>query len=293
MKVLLFAPPIMDNLFWENPISIAMDAVRECPPYGIYLLQSVLLQAGHEAIVADLIADGSHRIDPYHSDLADCGLVGIAATSMSWPTAVSVIRQVRQARPDVPIVLGGIHPTMFDYYILTSFAVEYIVRGEGEIAIQALCAALERGTGIDTVPNLSWRDAEGRVVRNPIPAKISKTELGDFPIPNFNQLPMKLYKGLSIESSRGCAFDCSFCSTSYRKTWRGMPAEMFVDRLEQMMPAVARTQLEMIHVIDDEFSMNPKRTIEICDSLRRRSMKPILIYDSRATDLLYDGLIAS
>ena len=63
---------------------------------------------------------------------------------------------------------------------------------------------------------------------------------------------MKLYKGLSIESSRGCAFDCSFCSTSYRKTWSGMPAEKFVDRLEEMLPQVERTQLGMIHVIDDE-----------------------------------------
>jgi anaerobic magnesium-protoporphyrin IX monomethyl ester cyclase len=112
-------------------------------------------------------------------------------------------------------------------------------------------------------------------------------------VPDFSSLPMKLYKGLSIESSRGCAFDCSFCSTSYRKTWRGMPAEVFVARLEQMLPDTKRTQLEMIHVIDDEFSMNPKRTIEITDVLRRRNLKPVLIYDSRATDLLYHGLIPS
>jgi anaerobic magnesium-protoporphyrin IX monomethyl ester cyclase len=293
MKVLLIAPPIMDDLFWEQPRSIAMDAVHECPPYGIYLLQAVLRAAQHEAIVADLISDSSNRIDPYLKDLEDCGLVGIAATSMSWPTAVSVIRQVRLARPDVPIVLGGIHPTMFDYYILTSFPVDYIVRGEGEVAIQALCAALEKGSGIEEVPNLSWRDSEGRVCRNPIPAKISKTQLGEFPVPDFSKLPMKLYRGLSIESSRGCAFDCSFCSTSYRKTWRGMPAAMFVDRLEQMLPQVERTKLGMVHVIDDEFSMNPKRTIEITDILRKRGLKPILVYDSRATDLLYDGLIPS
>src|SRR5689334_2841235 len=111
MKVVLIAPPIMDNL-WETARPIAMDAVRECPPYGIYLLQAVLRAAGHEAIVADLIADGSNCVKPYQDPLADCGLVGIAATSMSWPTANDVIGQVRRLRPDVPIVLGGIHPTM-------------------------------------------------------------------------------------------------------------------------------------------------------------------------------------
>ena len=111
----------MDDI-WGSPRSIAMDAVRECPPHGIYLLQAALLAAGHEAIVADLIAEGTNRVK--ESDIADCGLIGIAATSMSWPTAVEVIHQIRSLRPDVPIVLGGIHPTMFDYYLLQTFQVD-------------------------------------------------------------------------------------------------------------------------------------------------------------------------
>lgn len=293
MKVLLFAPPIMDDIFADKPAPIAMDAVRECPPYGIYLLQAVLREAGHDARVADLIADGTDCIDAYAADLADCGLVGIGASSMSWPTAVRVLRQVRRARPDARVVLGGIHPTMFDYYILNTFHVDYIIRGEGEVALCELCAALEHGSGLDGVPNLSWRDQNGEVVRNPIPAKLGKNQLGRFPLPDFSQLPDQVYKGLSIESSRGCAFDCSFCSTSYRKSWRGMPAEVFVDRLAAMMPQAARTSLGMIHIIDDEFSLNPKRTIEISKLIRRRGLNPSLIFDSRAPDLLYDGLVPS
>src|SRR5262249_3880797 len=154
-------------------------------------------------------------------------------------------------------------PTMFDYYLLSTYPVDFVIRGEGEVALEALCAALETGKKIDEVPNLSWRDDGGRICRNPVAAKISKEDLGRYPVPDFSSLPMKLYKGLSIESSRGCAFDCSFCSTSYRKTWRGMPPDVFVDRLEYILPHVERTQQEMVHIIDDEFSMNPKRTIEI------------------------------
>jgi len=106
----------MDDV-WGTPQSIAMDAVRECPPYGMFLLQSVAQAAGHDAVIADLIADGSNSIAPYHKHLAECGLVGIGATSMSWPTAKDVILQIRKIRPDVPIEHGGIHPTMFDYYL--------------------------------------------------------------------------------------------------------------------------------------------------------------------------------
>jgi len=292
MKVVLFVPPVMDDI-WGDPRPIAMDANRECPPYGVYLLQAVLKAAGHEAIVADLIADGSECIKPYASHLADCGLVGIAATSMSWATAVRVIRQVRKVRPEVPIVLGGIHPTMFDYYLLRSFPVNYVVRGEGEVAIVELCAALEKGRDVSGVPNLSWTDDSKAVVRNPLAPKIAKEDLGRYPIPDFSQLPMKLYKGLSIESSRGCAFDCSFCSTSYRRSWRGIPAQTFVDRLEQMMPQLSRTQLAMMHIVDDEFSTNPRRAMEIVKIIRGRGLRPLLVYDSRARDILYDGFVPS
>ena len=57
MKVVLFAPPIMDDI-WGTPRPIAMDAIRECPPYGVFLLQAVLRSAGHEAIVADRVPTG-------------------------------------------------------------------------------------------------------------------------------------------------------------------------------------------------------------------------------------------
>ena len=290
MKVVLVAPPIMDN-FSGTPQPIAMDAVKECPPYGIYLLASVLRSQGHEVTLADLIADGSNCIQKYAADIDQCGLIGIASTSMSWATASDVISQVRQRRTDVPIVLGGIHPTMFDYYLLRAFPVEYVVRGEGEVALPELCAALEKGAGVENVPNLSWKNQKGEVMRNPVGAKITKEQLGLYPLPDFSSLPDKLYKGLSIESSRGCAFDCSFCSTSYRRGWRGIPPEIFVDRLEAMMPQARRTELNLIHIIDDEFSMNPRRAIDITNILRARNLHPWLVFDSRATDLLYDGYV--
>jgi anaerobic magnesium-protoporphyrin IX monomethyl ester cyclase len=277
VKVALIAPPIMDHQggrSWGRLAPIAMDAVRECPPYGIYMLASVLESAGHEVILVDLIAAGSRNLKPWLGAIGDCGLIGIGATSMSWPTAHDAIRQIRRFRKDVPIVLGGIHPTMFDRYLLRNFDVQYVVRGEGEVALVALCAALEKEGKIHEVPNLSWCTPEGEVVRNRMPPTISKVALAEFSLPDYARLPAGIYKGLAIESSRGCAFDCSFCSTSYRLNWRGMPPERFVDRLEVVMQQLPRTRYGTTHIIDDEFSMNPKRAIEIAQIIRRRGLHP-------------------
>ncbi|MEO1044260.1 MAG: radical SAM protein [Pseudomonadota bacterium] len=268
-----------------------MDAHRECPPYGMYLLTAALREEGHDVIFVDLIAEGTNSIASYLPELEDADLVGIGATSMSWPTAVTLIEQIRRVNLDLPIVLGGIHPTMFDKYILRAFPVEFIVRGEGEIAICRLVDALGGKISLSEVPNLSWKDDEGCVVRNTIKTLIPKEQLPEFPVPDYSSLPDNIYYALSIESSRGCAFDCSFCSTSYRRTWRGMDSERFVDRLEEILPFCDLTEGGVVHIIDDEFSMNVKRATEIARIIDRRGISPGLVFDSRANDLLNEDYV--
>jgi len=289
VKTVLFAPPMIDRIRGRLK-PIAMDAVKECPPYGIYLLASILKAHGHYVVIADLIADGTHLMRKYLSELKDCNLVGIGATSLSWPTALEVIWQVRRARKDVPIVLGGIHPTMFDRYILRVFPVQYVIRGEGEEALPALCTALESNGNVSGVPNLSWRSADGKIIRNPIRPKIAGDRLASYPLPDFGMLPSGIYQGLSVESSRGCVFDCAFCSTSYRRSWRALPTELFVDRLEAIMQYKDRTRSGVINIIDDEFSTNPGRVVQIVRVIRSRHLKPSLTFDARAPDLLKHSL---
>ena len=235
MRVVLIPVPIMD--YRDDVLTpIAQDETKNCPPYGVYLLVNVLRAAGHEVTLIDLIAEGTNRVDHHRSALLEADLVGIGATSMSWPTAVDVIKQMRRMRADIRVVVGGIHPSLFDTYLLSRHAIDFVVRGEGELALPALCAALESGDSLAFVPNLSWRSADGRIVRNDAGPKIHASRLTDFPLPAYDLLPKGIYKGLAIESSRGCAFDCSFCSTSYRKSYRGMNPEGFVDRLQQLVP---------------------------------------------------------
>ena len=292
MKVLLIAPPIMDVVGGRLRV-VGVDALRECPPLGIYSLAAILEGQGHDAVVADLILHATRSLQSFESDLDGCDLVGIGATSMAWPAALDAIRQVRHRRPDVPIVCGGIHPTLFDRYVLTTFPVQFVVRGEGEIALSRLCDALGGRLAIGEVPNLSWIDSGGRLVRNEIDSKLGANVLESLPLADFARLPEGAYKCLAIESSRGCAYDCSFCSTPYRKTWRGLSPRAVVDRLEHALAHIDRTTSACVHIVDDEFSMNPKRATEIARLIRERGLSPNLLFDSRAPDLLHPGFVSS
>lgn len=272
-------------------ISIAQDQTRSCPPYGLYLLHSILQIKGHSVTLVDLIAKGSRNIKPYSELLQKADLIGIGATSLSWATVVDVIGQIRNLAADTPIVLGGIHPTMFDKYILESFPVEFIIRGEAEEALPALCEALDQKKGLGTVPNLSWKKKGEGFIRNPLGPKIKMSEYENYPIPAYENLPDGVYQGLAIESSRGCAFDCAFCSTSYRKSWRGMMPQVFIDRLLRTIPFLPLTSHRAVQIIDDEFSTNPKRAIEIINLLDRKGIQCRFVYDSRANDILYEGFV--
>ncbi len=290
MKVLLIAPPIMDTLDGRLQV-VGVDAIRECPPLGIYTLAAVLEAQAHDVVVADLILHGTRLLDAFTADVDAADLVGIGATSMAWPTAVDAIAQVRRRRPDVPIVCGGIHPTLFDRHVLRTCPVQFVVRGEGEIAIGRLCAALEGRGDLGAVPNLSWIDADGRLVRNAVDAKIPVQDLAATPLPRWDRLPPATYKCLAVESSRGCAYDCSFCSTPYRRTWRGLDVEAVVTRLAHAMDALDRTRSGCVHIVDDEFSMNPARATAIARRIGKRGLAPRLLFDSRAPDLLHPEFV--
>lgn len=292
MKIVLIAPPLMD--YQDGRLTpIAMDAFKTCPPYGLYMLGSILREEGHDVDIVDLIVQGSIELSVHREDLISSQLVGITATTLSWPTAKVCIEMIRSCNPDVPIVLGGIHATMFDKYCLHTTRADYCIRGEGEYALPALCKALETGGDLRNVPNLTFKTSAGTIERTPLAPKLTPRQIADFPLPDYKKIPKDQYSGIGIESSRGCPFDCIFCSTSYRKSWRPIKPEVFAERVERTLPAVAETRSGILQILDDEFSLNTGRAIRICKEFNKRNLNPKLIYSSRANDLLDEEFVES
>jgi anaerobic magnesium-protoporphyrin IX monomethyl ester cyclase len=291
MKITLIASLLLDYI-GDGLQPVAMDRGRECPPYGVYLLATILRQMGHEAVVADLIAQGSLSLASYEKDIAESSLIGVSATSLSWPCALDCIQSIRHKFPNSRIVLGGIHGTMFDEYILSTSAVDYVIRGEGEIALPLLVEALEGRRELGDVPSLSARNGDS-VVRTGLHPPISGEEMGQFPVPDYSSVPVSVYNGLALESSRGCPFNCSFCGTSYRGSWRGIPPEEFVSRAEQVIPYLKNTKVGSLQIADDEFSAHRDRAKEICRLLVKHAPDVRVVFDCRANDLLDEELVAA
>lgn len=133
-------------------------------------------------------------------------VVGLSTTFICDAyTLARTIRWIANRFPESTLVLGGQYSNLKHATILTSHPeVDYIVRGDAELALPRLLAALADGRAVDDIPNLAGRDARGAATATPI-------EYIDF-----DAHPAPVFQGthdvVPYESMRGCPFSCKFCS---------------------------------------------------------------------------------
>ncbi|UYN97345.1 MAG: B12-binding domain-containing radical SAM protein [Enhydrobacter sp.] len=180
------------------------------------------------------------RIDP-RSDI-----IGLSCMfSSSWPYDHRLIAKVRQRFPRATIVVGGEHATACSDYILeTCPAVDICVRGEGEETLVELIGVLRREGDLTKVAGLAYRD-EGKVRRTEARKRIR--DIDAIPLPDWDQIPIDKYmqrglghgaanlRSMPLMATRGCPYQCTFCSSPQMWTtrWMARTPSMVVDEMEQ------------------------------------------------------------
>lgn len=182
--------------------------------------------------------------------------------------ALRVSRAARTARPELPVVWGGWHPSLLPEQCLASGAADACVIGQGERSFADAVAALAAGRGFEGVAGLAWRDG-GAVVRNP--ARPFE-DVNRFPRADFGLIDLERYfafrgvRRLDFCSSQGCPFECSFCADPqvFGQRWSGLRAERVVDEVREH---ALRHRLEEVFFNDDNFFTDLRRTEAICRGL--------------------------
>lgn len=258
MRVLLINPPSF-NLYTH--MGAAM------PPLGLAYMAAVLKESGHSPEILDL--DVSAR----KVDLSSYDLVGISALTPTYPQALGIAQACK--REGVPVAMGGYHPTFMDEETLKTGWVDYVVRGEGEYVLLDLLDYLEGRKSMDKVNGVSYRK-NGEVGRNP--AAIPVHDLDSLPLPARDLLELDRYDATlnesrmtSVITSRGCPFNCYFCSSSRfgGKRWRSRSPGSILNELGGLKE---RYNYQSVNFIDDNFTLNPRRTVEICEGMIDRKL---------------------
>lgn len=272
MKVLLINPKT--NLPIET---------RTSPSLGLAYLGAVSEWQGHTVRIYDGDVEDISLEEVLRHFAPD--LVGITANTIQVESAWRDAALVKSVA-DVPVVLGGPHPTVLPAESAERPEVDIVVRGEGEATWEELCQwRAENGEwqgtilGLQSVQGISYQTLDGQVHHNPDRPVIE--DLDSLPLPAYHLFKMDRYTNLQptvdhiggpsypILTSRGCPYRCTYCSQIGPRRWRMRSPENVVAEWRWLVRDLGAAE---IGVLDDSFNINRQRVLDICDLLIKEEL---------------------
>jgi anaerobic magnesium-protoporphyrin IX monomethyl ester cyclase len=278
MRVQLFVPP--GGYFAER-----WTKGSSMPPLGLLYIGAILEGEGHEVqiVPADLLGLSWHQVAGEIQDF-EPDLIGVTSTTENRFQSFKLVRVAKKARPEALTIMGGPHASMAAEDSLEHVPeLDIVCRGEGEQTMRELCHVLEGKRDMNALGSVSGiaYKVGGKICSNPLRAPIK--DIDSIPRPAYHLVPFEQYnfrfevpgKGLlpavNMMSSRGCPFDCNFCSTpiNWGRVVRMRSPENIVEEIEFL---IDKYGVQVIFFFDDTFNTSPKRVHDICDLIIEREL---------------------
>src|SRR5688500_14598894 len=279
------------------------------PPVGPAYLAASLRAAGHNPRIVDGIGEHPFQVTALFDNKVmalglrseeivdriepDNDLIGVSCMfSQDWPEVRRLIQMVKARFPKVPIIAGGEHITAAGVFTLDSTPeIEACVIGEGEETIVDIANAIDRGESFDTIPGMLLRaqpSATGNLLTQASTRSTgSRTrirDLDDIPRPAWALVPIDNYldhglaygvalgRSMPIIATRGCPFQCTFCSNPEMWTtrWYARNPDQVLDEIEAYQERYGATNFDFY-----DLTAIVKRSwiIEFTDRIRERNLK--------------------
>lgn len=196
-------------------------------------------------------------------------VVGLSIMTFQRKTALRIVQLVRSLRPQVKVVVGGYDPSLApEAYMHEGSGIDFIVRGEGELTFRELMRAIEAGSDCDAIAGLNYRSAQGWR-RNPA-RPVHSLEGNDIRLPKRDVRVLSGYTMMGrpidvVETSRGCTFDCGFCSIIEMRG-RNFHTYSF-DRVLADIRDAREHGARAIFIVDDNITLNVHRFEALCRAI--------------------------
>jgi radical SAM superfamily enzyme YgiQ (UPF0313 family) len=264
MNVLLLSMP--DSFEHMPTVAIRM-------PNGALASLAGNVDPRHRVAIADLVLAQSSVTSTIGRLIGDLqpDVVGLSVMTFQRTTAFKIARLVRALRPGARIIAGGYDPSLAPEAYESCAEIDFLIRGEGERPLCELLRAFEADTGIESIAGVSYRapTPAGMFVHNrarPIAASGSI----DLRLPNRAARVLTGYTLMGrpvdvVETSRGCTFDCSFCSII---EMRGRNFHTY--SIERVLADIADARARgarAIFLVDDNITLDIRRFESLCQAI--------------------------
>ncbi len=278
MRTLLIAPPWLD-IYGDFKAAAKLGCVSH--PLGLAYLGGAILEIGGDCRIVDMESDGVsverllELIREYQPDI-----VGISATTPVFKNGTVLAREIKKHFPEIPLGIGGVHSTIMGRAILEecpSFNCQVV--GEAEHTIQEICRAVEAHRSFEDIAGVIWRQ-NGNIVENP--RRPLTPELDALPMPARHLLNADNYQHslpgqgfvryANLFTSRGCPFQCVFCSQhtmhGRRMRFHGIPRV-----IEELKNITENLGVRHVIMMDETLTLKRKRTFELCQAIRDHGLE--------------------
>ncbi|MBU1004768.1 MAG: B12-binding domain-containing radical SAM protein [Nanoarchaeota archaeon] len=267
-----------DVLFIVPPFSYKEldDASSRCPNLGVAMLAAVLEQHKYDVKILDVFA-----LDLKDNEVVEFvkenkpKVIALTSVTANYTQSIHILKLVRSTEPSIPIIYGGPHVTIMPQMALKSEYVDYIVIGEGEETIVELVDFIIQKKGDKkSIKGIGYKGDNSELIINEPRDFIKNIE--ELPMPAYHLLPMDAYrpygwldegrKFCSMITSRGCPFQCTYCTSSkiFGYRWRYRNAEKVIEEIKLLYDKFG---IRHIYFQDDEFTVNHERIMKICDKI--------------------------
>ncbi|MFC1498902.1 B12-binding domain-containing radical SAM protein [Verrucomicrobiota bacterium] len=245
-------------------------------PLAPLALAGVLEKEGFDPIIVDQSTEGENAKVVIRDNIKDALWVGVSAMSGDQiKYGLQMADYVRAISPETPIVWGGRHCDSMSDQTACDSRVDVVVRGEGERVVVDLSNAYASGSSLENVKGIKFVK-DGEIVSSPDQEFIA--DLNTLPHIPWHRFDLDKYfqgrkiKQISIQTGRGCPYNCSFCSHKViaSETFRRFSAERILENLE---PVIDRYNIDRVVLYEPFFITDQNRISAFCEGVLKRGWK--------------------
>lgn len=269
MKILLITPSQV-NVYGTKMIPAY-------PPLGLLYIAAVLEKQNHDIELIDFDID-IQKFEDFKELIKNNAydLIGISAVTPTINNAFYLAENIKNIKKNIPIILGGIHATISPNECIKNKFIDFVAIGESENTVVEFVNELQKSSpDFSQVKGIAYkingevfinesRELEQILDRFPFPARHLLKNSGFYSPPDAEKMPVT-----PVFFTRGCPGKCTYCCTKqifgHRIRYRS------VSNIMEEIDEIVRLGYKEVHILDDAFTADGKRVIELCNEIRRKN----------------------